>query len=90
MKQQSKTTLFWSGLIGINSLFLTVFLWSLIPLGGETLPRVMGDIWDISFPLSALLVSLCCALLAAGSLGLMTLHPATEPAADIEQRIDRR
>ena len=89
MKQIDKTTFFWSGLTAMNSLFILVFLWSVIPFGGETLPRVMEQLWTIPFSSSAILVSLLCALLAAGIILLTALHPAVVPAAEVEQRVKR-
>jgi hypothetical protein len=85
MKNSGKTTFFWSGLTAMNSLFIIVFLWSVIPFGGETFPRIIEQLWNIPFHVSALMVSLFCALLAAGIILLTALHPVAVPAVEVEQ-----
>ena len=82
MKQRGKSTIFWSGLTAMNSLFMLVLLWSVIPFGGKTLPHAMEQFWTIPFSASAMLVSLFCAVLAAGIMVLMMLHPAAVPAVE--------
>lgn len=84
MKQRSKITFFWSGLTALISLFGLALLWSVIPLGGETLPHVLEQLLSVSFASSAMLVALLCALLAAVTMGLMMLHPTSEPADNAE------
>jgi hypothetical protein len=89
MKQRGKTAFFWSGLTAMNGLFILVFLWSVNPFGGETLPHVMEQHWNIPFLSSAMLVSLFCALLAAAIMVLPTLHPAAVTADEVDRRLQQ-
>ena len=89
MKQGVKTIFFWSGLAALNSLSVSVFLWSVIPVGGSTLPHLIEQDWNIPFSSSALLVSLCCALLATGAIGLMALNPVAVSVEDVQQNLNR-
>jgi hypothetical protein len=89
MKQIGKTSLFWSGLTLMNTLFFMVILWSLLPFGGNTLPHTMEQLWNIPFPSSALLVSLFCALLGTAIMVLMNFHPAAVALATVEHGLKR-
>lgn len=90
MKRIDKAKLyFWSGLTGMNSLFIVVFLWSMIPFGGETLPHAIEQLWAIPFLSSAILVSLFWGVLAAGIILLLTLQPAAVRADETERSMQR-
>ena len=89
IKQLGKTTFFWSGLTAMNSLFILLFLWSVIPFGGKTIPHVIEQVWNIPFSSSALLVSMLCALFAVGTTVLMALHPAAVPADEVESYLSQ-
>lgn len=87
MKRGVKVTFFWSGLAALNSLSISVFFWSVIPVGGATLPRVMEEGWNIPFSFSALLVSLCCAFSATGAIGLLAFNPAVVSTEGGQQNV---
>ena len=89
MKQRGKNTVFWSGLTVMNSLFVLVLLWSVVPFRGETLPHAIEQLWTIPFSTSAMLVSLFCALLAAGIMALLTLYSGAAPAMETERSAPR-
>lgn len=75
MKRTVKIAFFWAGIIVMNGLFLLLFLWSVIPFGGKTLPHILEQSWDVAFHYSALAVSLACGLLAVGAMSFTLLHP---------------
>lgn len=76
MNPTGRVLFFWSGYSAMNGLFLGLFLWSVLPFGGQTLPHILEQSWDITFRHSALAVSLACGLLAVGAISLTLLSPA--------------
>ena len=77
----------WSGPLLMAGLFMLVLLWSVLPFGGETLPHLLEQTWNIAFRSSALIVSLACGLLAVGSMSLTLLIPCPET---VDQPAERK
>ena len=55
---------------GTLVLFICGLLWSLVPLGGITLPHWLGTMIGLSFIRSALLVSILLGIMCVGSMVL--------------------
>lgn len=80
---------FWTGLTGMTSLLILMFLWSMIPFGGDTLPHVLEQFWGIQFLSSAILLSLFWGLLGVGTMLLLTLRRVAVPEDEAEQSMQR-
>ena len=83
MKQTEKKVLFWSGLTTMAGLSIVLMVWSVIPMGGDTLPHHMEHVFHMAFHSSAMVVALLCGVLAAGTIGLTLLIP--EPMETAEE-----
>ena len=75
MKQTGEKVFFWSGLTAMTGLSMLTMAWSILPMGGETLPHHVEQMLPIGFHLSALLVALLCGFLSTGTIGLSLLNP---------------
>ncbi len=75
MKPIRIALIFWSSLVMMNTLFTVLLIWSLVPIGGATLPQCIAQVWSIGFYTAAALVSLACGLLAVGSMSLKLWVP---------------
>ncbi len=78
MKYTENPIYIWSGLILLTSLFCLVLIWSLVPVNGMTLPRILEQVLNVTFHTSALCVSLACGILAVGAIALTLFIPLPE------------
>lgn len=49
------------------ALFLIVGAWGLYPLYGQTLPQLLSERWNVSFRISAFVVSICVAAIGTSA-----------------------
>ena len=82
MKPTWDKVFFWGGLTALTGLSTLVAAWSVIPMGGETLPHNVERLLPIAFTSSALLVSVLCGMLITGTIGFTLLNPETAEEAD--------
>ena len=82
MKQTGEKVLFWSSLTTMAALSILMMAWSIFPMGGETLPHHVEQVFHIAFRSSALFVALLCGVLATGTIGLTLLMPDTMETAE--------
>lgn len=55
-------------------------LWSVVPIGGETLPHMIDAHSELSFRVSALLVSLVAGVLGVIAMFVFACYPQTYPS----------
>lgn len=82
MNQTGGKVLFWSGLTTMTGLSIMTMAWAIFPIGGETLPHHVEQMFQITFRSSALFVAVLCGLLATGTMGLTLLNPETTERAE--------
>ena len=78
MTQTGKKVFFWSGLTAMAGSSMMTMAWTIFPIGGETLPHHVEQMFQIAFHSSALFVSLLCGLLVTVTIGLTLLNPEIE------------
>ena len=81
MKQTKEKVFYRSGLTAMAGASTLIAAWSVFPMGGDTLPHHIEQVLPIAFTSSALLVSVLCGVLIAGTIGLTLLNPETVKVA---------
>lgn len=81
---KKKPSRFIAGLraILLLSVFFTVVLWTLFPLGGETLPHRIEAGWHLSFMLAAFLVSLSSGVIGVGAIFALHVMPKEDVSGE--------